>query len=157
GDYIMTIIEERLRELNIKLPEAPFPKGEYVPVTIFKNLAFVSGQVPREKNKVLFPGKVDSEVPIKEAAKTAEMCVLKALSYLQEELEDLNRIESVIKINAYIQSSNDFSGHLEVADAASKLLKKILGKKGEHSRTAIGVAELPSNTPVEIDFIFCIK
>jgi enamine deaminase RidA (YjgF/YER057c/UK114 family) len=151
------IIEQRLQELDLPLPEATAPLYHYVPVVIHQGVAYVSGQVPRIDGNVPFTGKVGAEVSVEQARQVAEMCVLKGLSCLKAEIGSLDRIERILKVTGFVQSAPGFSRQSNVLDAASELLERIFGEKGVHARTAIGAAELPSNTPVEIDFIMAIK
>ncbi|WP_078410682.1 RidA family protein [Priestia abyssalis] len=153
----MKTIEQRLQELDLQLPEATAPLYHYVPVVIHNGVAYISGQVPRVEGHVPYTGKVGAEVSIEQARELAEMCVLKGLSSLKTTIGSLDRIEQVLKVTGYVQSAPGFSGQPNVLDAASELLERILGKKGIHARAAVGVAELPSNTPVEIEFVIAIN
>lgn len=151
------MIEQRLQVLGITLPEAVPSLYNYVPVMIHNNIAYISGQVPRVNGNIPYKGKVGEGVTIEQARELAEICVLKALSCLKEEIGSLDKVEQVLKVSGYVQSASEFSQQPIVIDAASELLVKIFDEKGRHARTAIGAAELPSNTPVEIDFIIAIK
>lgn len=151
------MIEEKLKSLGIELPVPIYSQYNYVPVTIHNGFAYVSGQVARGDQGIEFPGQVGTEVSLAEAKKSAEICLLRALSHLKKTLGSLERIDRVIKVNGYVKSAVDFIEQPKVIDAASKLLIEIFGEKGEHARTAVGVASLPSNTPVEIEFIFALK
>ncbi len=151
------MINARLAELGITLPEAASPLFHYIPVVVHNGIAYVSGQVPRINGHLPYMGKVGTEVTIEEAKQCAEICVLRALSVLEAELGNLDRVERVLRINGYVQSALGFSQQPKVIDRASELLTRIFGENGRHARTAIGVAELPSNSPVEIDFMFAIK
>lgn len=151
------MIEQRLQQLGLTLPEATRPLYQYVPVTTHQGVAYVSGQVPRINGSIPYPGKVGQDVTLEQAQQLAEYCVLKGLSCLQAEIGSLDYVEKVLKVTGYVQAAADFYEPSSVVDAASSLLEKIFGEKGRHARTVIGVAVLPSNTPVEIDFIFAIK
>ncbi|MER2108300.1 MAG: RidA family protein [Solibacillus sp.] len=151
------MIEQHLKELGLTLPEATPPLYEYVPVTIHAGVVYISGQVPRIDGKIPYPGKVGQEVTVKQAQELAEYCVLKALSCLQAEIGSLDYVEKVLKVTGYVQAADNFYEPSSVLDAASRLLEKIFGEKGRHARTVIGAAVLPSNTPVEIEFIIAVK
>lgn len=151
------MIKQRLQELDLQLPEATPPLYQYVPVVIHRGVAYISGQVPRVDGKVTYTGKVGSEVTIEEARQCAEICVLKGLSCLEAAIGSLDNVEQILKVTGYVQSASGFSQQPKVIDSASELLERIFGEKGRHSRSAIGVSELPSNTPVEIDFIIAVK
>ncbi|HWL23586.1 MAG TPA: RidA family protein [Ureibacillus sp.] len=150
-------IERRLEELCIELPEAVAPLYSYVPVTIHRGVAYISGQVPRINGKLPYTGKVGRDVKVEQAQELAEYCVLKALSCLKAAIGNLDNVEQVLKVTGYVQTAPDFYEPSKVLDAASELLEKIFGVKGRHARSAIGASTLPSNTPVEIDFIIAVK
>ncbi|MEH7345601.1 RidA family protein [Bacillus sp. JJ1532] len=151
------LIEQRLQELGLTLPEAVPPLYSYVPIVIHNHVAYISGQVPRVNGNIPYKGKVGEGVTIEQARELAEICVLKALSCLKEAIGSLDKVEQVLKVTGYVQSAPEFSQQPNVLDAASELLVKIFDERGRHARTAIGVAELPSNTPIEIDFIIAIR
>lgn len=151
------MINQRLKELGLELPEPTPPLYHYVPVVVHHGVAYISGQVPRVNGQIPFIGKVGGDVSIEEARQCAEICVLKGLSCLQAAIGSLDHVERILKVTGYVQSASGFSQQPKVIDAASELLDRIFGKKGHHARTAIGVFELPSNTPVELDFIIAVK
>lgn len=157
GVFYLSTIEQRLHELGLQLPEATHPLYHYVPVTIHQNVAYISGQVPRINGDIPYPGKVGQDVTIEQAGELAEYCVLKGLSCLKAQIGSLDQVEKILKVTGYVQVASDFYEPSKVLDAASALLEKIFGEKGRHARTAVGVATLPSNTPIEIDFIIAIK
>ncbi len=150
------MIANRLQELGLELPEPAQPLYHYVPVVIHRDIAYISGQVPRVGEFIPFMGKVGDRVSLEEARKCAEICVLKALSCLQAEIGSLDLVERVLQVTGYVQSAPGFSQQPKVIDAASELLQRIFGEKGRHSRVAVGVAELPSNVPVEISFTIAL-
>jgi enamine deaminase RidA (YjgF/YER057c/UK114 family) len=151
------MLEQRLQDLGLQLPEPTAPLYHYVPVMIHNGVAYISGQVPRVDGKVPYVGKVGADVTIEEARELAEICVLKGLSCLKAATGSLDLVEQVVKVTGYVQSAPGFSLQSKVVDAVSELLERIFGEKGIHARTAIGVAELPSNSPIEVDFIIAVK
>ena len=153
----MSVIERRLEELGLELPEAVAPLYQYVPVMIHQGVAYVSGQVPRINGEIPYPGKVGKDVSVDQARELAEFCVLKGLSNLKAEIGSLDNVEQILKVTGYVQTAPGFYKPSNVIDAVSELLEKIFGEKGRHARTAIGAAELPDNTPVEVDFIIAVK
>ena len=153
----MSAIEQRLEALGLELPEAVAPLYDYVPVTIHQGVAYVSGQVPRIHGEIPYPGKVGREVTVEQARELAEICVLKGLSSLKAAIGSLDDVQQILKVTGYVQTAPGFYEPSKVLDAASQILVKIFGEKGRHARTAVGVAELPSNTPVEIDFVIAVK
>jgi enamine deaminase RidA (YjgF/YER057c/UK114 family) len=146
--------EERLRELEITLPEAPSPLGSYVPAVRSGNLVFLSGILPIVEGKLLRRGRVGEQITVEEAREDAKRAVMNALSVLQSYIGSLNAVIRCVKIIGYIASSPDFTEQPKVLNAASDLLYEIFGEAGKHSRAAIGVTVLPLNAPIEIEFIF---
>lgn len=153
----MGVIECRLEELGLELPEAVVPLYSYVPVMIHNGVAYISGQVPRIDGEVPYTGKVGRDVTVDQARELAEICVLKGLSCLKAAIGSLDNVEQVLKVTGYVQTAPGFYEPSKVLDAASELLEKIFDEKGLHARSAVGVAELPSNTPIEIEFIIAVK
>ncbi|EST53415.1 LysR family transcriptional regulator [Brevibacillus panacihumi W25] len=153
----VAMIKERLLELGLELPQAVPSLYQYVPVVVHQGIAYISGQVPRVDGNIPYVGKVGQDVTIEQAQELARICVLRGLSCLEAEIGSLDRVERVLKITGYVQSGAGFSQQPQVMDAASELLMQIFGEKGRHARTAVGVAELPVNTPVEIDFMIAVK
>jgi enamine deaminase RidA (YjgF/YER057c/UK114 family) len=153
----MTKIDQRLEKLGLELPEPVAPLYSYIPLTIHNGVAYVSGQVPRINGEIPYPGKVGKEVTVEQARELAQYCVLKALSSIKAEIGNLDKIDQILKLSGYIQAAPGFTDMGKVMDAASELLVDIFGEKGKHARVAIGAAELPSNTPVELDLIIAVN
>lgn len=147
-------VADRLSELGITLPVPATPVFSYVPVVVYGGMAFVSGQLPKVDGEVKIRGKVGAEVSVEEAQEAARICVLQGLACLQAELGSLDRVTRVVKVTGFVQSAPGFDQQPKVVDAASDLLLQVFGPRGKHSRSAVGVAELPRRTPVEIEFIF---
>jgi enamine deaminase RidA (YjgF/YER057c/UK114 family) len=132
--------------------------GNYVPLVRDGDHLYVSGQIPRVGNTVLVTGTVGAEVLLVDAQKAAKVCVMRALALLQRALGSLEHIQSVPHITVYVQSAQDFTLQSEVADGASEVLFHVLGPQaGAHSRTSVGVLQLPKNAAVEIDLIASIR
>lgn len=146
------MIERRLAELGIVLPEAVVPAFQYVPVTVFDRLVFVSGQLPRQ-GEMLVTGKVGSEVTVERAREAARLCIVQALAGMKQALGSLDRIECILKLTGFVASAPQFNLQPKVIDAASELLVEVFGDSGRHARSAVGVAELPRNVSVEIELI----
>lgn len=149
-------IETRLRDLGLRLPEPAKPSFNYVPVTVHGGVAYVSGQLPKEGGEVRIVGKVDGDVSIEQAQDAARICVLQALACLDDALGSLDRVSKILKIVGFVASSPGFNGQPKVLDAASTLLVEIFGEQGRHARSAVGVAELPRQSPVEIELIVAV-
>lgn len=151
------MIEARLRELGIVLPEPLRPAFNYVPVVVWDGLAYVSGQLPRVDGQVPVPGRVGEAVTVEQAQEAARLCVLHGLAVLREALGSLDRVERIVKVTGFVASVPEFHEQPRVVDAASGLLVEIFGEAGRHARSAVGVAALPRNSPVEIEFIVGIR
>ena len=147
------MIEKRLKDLGISIPNAPKPAGSYVPVVLSGKLAFVSGQIPIKDGQVVYQGKVGDAQSIDDAQEAAKLCVINGLAQIEAYCGTLDNLEKIIKISGFVNSIKDFTEHPKVINAASDLLMKIFNEKGRHSRIAIGVSSLPLNATVEIDMV----
>ena len=132
--------------------------GNYVPLVRDGHHLYVSGQIPRVGNTVIVTGAVGAEVSLIDAQKAAKVCVMRGLALLQRALGSLDHIQSVPRITVYVQSAPNFTQQSEVADGASEVLFQVLGAQaGAHSRTSVGVLQLPKNAAVEIDLIASVR
>jgi enamine deaminase RidA (YjgF/YER057c/UK114 family) len=131
--------------------------GNYVPLLQDGNHIYISGQIPRVGDIVVFTGAAGSDVSLAQAQIAAKVCVMRALALLQRHLGSLDRVKAVPRISVFVQSADTFTQQSEVSDGASELLFKVLGSAGAHSRTSVGVFQLPKNATVEIDFIFTVN
>lgn len=147
------MIEAQLAALGLELPEAAAPAFHYVPVTVHERVAYVSGQLPRVGGEMSVVGKVGRDVSVAQAQEAARICVLQGLACLKQTLGSLDRIEQILKLTGFVASAEGFVQQPTVIDAASRLLTAIFGERGRHARSAVGVAELPRNAPVEIEMI----
>ena len=146
------MIEEKLEQLGIKLPEPPTPAGAYIPVVKTGNLLFISGQIPMEDGKVVFTGKV-SDDNLETAQKSARMCTINLLAQIKRETGDLDKVSRIVRLSGFVNSNPDFVQQPKVINPASDLFFEVFGEKGKHSRIAVGVASLPLNSMTEIDAI----
>lgn len=151
------MMRRRLALLGLKLPEVKAPAFQYVPVAVHNGIVYVSGQLPWVGGEIRTPGKVDREVSIEQAQEAARHCVLQALAWLDQQVGSLDGIERILKVTGFVASSPGFNQQPQVIDAGSELLIKVFGQGGRHARSAIGVAELPRNAPVEIELIAALK
>ncbi|GAA1843124.1 RidA family protein [Actinomadura bangladeshensis] len=149
----MSTPEERLRELGIELPDVVPPVASYVPTVRTGSLVYTAGQVPMVKGEVGVTGKVGAEVSAEEAAKQARICTLNAIAALKAEIGDLSRVVRIVKVVGFVASAPDFYGQPQVVNGASDLLVEVFGDAGKHARSAVGVAALPLNVPVEVELI----
>jgi len=146
------LIEEKLKSLEIILPNPPTPAGSYIPAIKTGNLLFISGQIPMENGKVLFTGKVNDE-NLEIAQKSAKMCAINLLAQMKRELGSLDKVTRIVRLSGFVNSDTEFYQHPKVINAASDLFFEIFGDKGKHSRIAVGVACLPLNSMTEIDAV----
>ena len=127
--------------------------GNYVPVVQHGDQVFVSGQIPRVGNTVVVTGRVGSETSVPQAQLAAKICAMRALALLRHSLGSLDHIKHILRITVFVQSAQYFTQQSEVADAASEVLYAVLGPAGAHTRTSVGVVQLPKSASVEIDLI----
>ena len=130
--------------------------GNYMPLLQDGKHIYISGQIPRVGNEVVVTGAAGSDVTLLDAQKAAKISVMRALALLQKHLGTLDAVKSVLRITVYVQSASTFTQQSEVADGASEVLYAVFGKDGVHTRTSVGVLQLPKNATVEIDMIAAI-
>ena len=130
--------------------------GNYMPLLQDGKHIYISGQIPRVGNEVVVTGAAGSDVTLLDAQKAAKISVMRALALLQKHLGTLDAVKSVLRITVYVQSASTFTQQSEVADGASEVLYAVFGIDGVHTRTSVGVLQLPKNATVEIDMIAAI-
>jgi len=150
----MSQISERLTSLGIELPEVAAPVAAYVPAMISGNLVYTAGQLPFVKGALPMTGKVGAAVSADDAKQLARTCVLNGLAAAHSVIGSLDRITRVVKVVGFVASDPGFTGQPGVINGASELLGEIFGDAGIHARSAVGVAVLPLDSPVEVEFIF---
>jgi enamine deaminase RidA (YjgF/YER057c/UK114 family) len=143
----------RLRELGLELPAVPEPAGSYVPATRTGDLIFTAGQLPFEQGELRTTGKVGDGVSLEEGRQAARLCALNALAAAASEAGGLNQIARVVKVTGFVASALNFNRQPEVINGASELIGEVFGKAGLHARSAVGVAELPLDAPVEVELV----
>ena len=149
---------KRLKELNIILPEASKPVANYSPFVITDKLIYISGQIPLKNGSLIYKGKVGKDLTMEDAKKAAAICLINTIAVLNDATEkNLNNVKSCIKINVFINSTDNFYDQPAVADGASDLIKIIFKEDGNHARSAVSCNSLPKNAAVEIDSIFQLK
>ncbi|ANP71478.1 RidA family protein [Cryobacterium arcticum] len=152
----MSQVEARLAELGIELPSVVPPVASYVPAVVSGSLVFTSGQLPMVSGALPATGKVGDGhglVPAADAKEYARQCALNALAAIQSVIGSLDRITQVVKVTGFVASAPDFTGQPGVVNGASDVLGEIFGTIGVHSRSAVGVAVLPMDSPVEVELI----
>jgi enamine deaminase RidA (YjgF/YER057c/UK114 family) len=150
-------IKEKLATLGLTLPTAAAPVAAYVPAVKTGNLVFTAGQLPVVDGKLVQEGKVGSDVTPEDAKKMAEICALNALAAISL-VADIDQIEKIVRVGGFVNGAPGFVAIPAVINGASELLIKIFGDvNGKHARTAVGVAELPLNAPVEVEMVVQLK
>jgi enamine deaminase RidA (YjgF/YER057c/UK114 family) len=150
----MSILDDRLAELGITIPQVAKPVAAYVPAVVTGNLVFTAGQLPFVEGALPTTGKVGAEVDAETAKALARTCVLNGLAAAHGVIGSLDRITRVVKVVGFVASAPDFTGQPGVINGASELLGQIFGDSGAHARSAVGVAVLPLDAPVEVEFVF---
>ena len=146
-------IDERLIELGITLPDLPKPIGAYVLSVQTGNLLYTSGIGPQEHGQFPYQGRVGAELSLEEGQAAARLCMLNLLSLIRQAAGSLDRVARVVKVLGFVASAPGFGDQPRVMNGASELLLQVLGERGKHARSAIGVNELPGHIPVEIEMI----
>ena len=145
--------EDRLAELGLTLPDVAKPVAAYVPAVRSGAYVYTSGQLPMADGKLAATGKVGAEIDADRAKELAATCALNALAAVKAELGDLAQVRRVVKVVGFVASAPDFTGQPGVINGASELLGNVLGDAGVHARSAVGVAVLPLDAPVEVEII----
>jgi enamine deaminase RidA (YjgF/YER057c/UK114 family) len=143
---------ERIAELGITLPAVATPAGAYIPARRSGSLVFTAGQLPFVDGELPATGKVGADVDPEKAYELARLCALNALAAV-DALVGLDSVTGVVKVVGFVASAPGFSGQPGVINGASDLLGEVFGEAGQHARSAVGVAELPRDTPVEVELI----
>ncbi len=150
----MSTLDARLAELGIEIPTSSKPVAAYIPAVASGNLVYTSGQLPMVDGALPLTGKVGAEVSADDAKALARTCVLNGLAAARTAIGSLDRITRVVKVVGFVASDPSFTGQPGVINGASDLLGEIFGDSGAHARSAVGVAVLPLDAPVEIEFVF---
>ncbi len=149
------IIEQRLAELGIDLPEAAAPAANYVPFVVTGNLVFVSGQIPMREGKLIYTGKVGADLSLEDGQQAARLVGMNIIAQVRAACDgDLDRVRRCVKLGGFVNSTSDFHQHPQVINGASDLMVEVFGDAGRHARFALGSNALPFNVAVEIDAVF---
>ena len=149
----MTTPEEKLAELGLTVPEVVPPLAAYVPAVRSGDLVFTAGQLPALDGQMIATGKLGGEVSDEDGYACARQCALNALAAIKAEIGELSLIQRVVKVVVFVASTPDFTGQPKVANGASELLGEVFGDAGRHARSAVGVAALPLDVPVEVELV----
>ena len=148
-------IENKLKELNIELPNAPDPVGAYVAFKKIGNLLFISGQLPISKDGKIIKGKIGAGLNLEDGQRASKLCVINILAQVKKALNwDLSKVKNCVKITGFVNSIDDFKDQPKVINPASETLSSVFGINGKHARAAISTNSLPLGAAVEIDAIF---
>ena len=152
------VLSEKIKELKIKLPNAPDPVGAYVAYKIINNLLYISGQLPLGLDGKLTKGKIGKDLTLEQGQEASKLCILNVISQAKKAMGgDLDKIKNCIKITGFVNSTDDFVDQPKVINPASEMLTLLFGEKGKHTRAAVSTNSLPLGVAVEIDAIFEIN
>ncbi|MGW1077777.1 RidA family protein [Streptomyces sp. NPDC002537] len=153
----MSAVEARLAELGLTLPDVVPPLAAYQPAVRSGAYVHTAGQLPMVKGAIPVTGKVGAEVSAEQAKELAATCALNALAAVKSVVGDLDKIVRVVKVVGFVASAPDFTAQPGVLNGASELLGEVLGEKGVHARSAVGVAVLPLDAPVEVEIMVEVR
>ncbi|MGZ4636632.1 RidA family protein [Oryzihumus sp.] len=156
----MSEVEKRLADLGLDVPDVPAPVAAYVPAVRDGNYIYTSGQLPMVSGQLVQTGKVGDGhglVPADDAKKLAEICALNAIAAVKSQVGDLDKVTRVVKVVGFVASDPSFTGQPGVINGASELLGKAFGDAGVHARSAVGVAVLPLDAPVEVEITVAVR
>ena len=150
--------ENKIKELNIKLPKAADPVGSYVATKIIGNLLFISGQISINENGELIKGKLGKDLDTEAGYNAAKRCALSIVAQVKKACnDDLSKIKSCVKLTGFVNSTDNFTDQPKVINGASDLIASIFGDAGMHTRAAVSTNSLPLGVSVEVDAIFELK
>ena len=150
--------DENIKKLNIKLPEAKAPVGNYVATKITGKMLFVSGQISIDENGQLIKGKIGKELDTEAGYNAAKRCALSIITQVKNACDnDLSKIKSCVKLTGFVNSTDNFTEQPKVINGASDLIASIFGEAGMHTRAAVSTNSLPLGVSVEVDAIFELK
>lgn len=154
-DNIM--INEKLAELGITIPEAPTPLAAYVPGMIVGSFLYTSGQVALKDGAIAYKGQVGGALSEEEGIAAARVCAINCLAVAKKLLGDLEKIDRIVKLTVFVNCVPGYANEPKIANGASELLVELLGDNGKHTRSAVGVSGLPLDSAVEIEMIALVK
>ena len=151
------MIDQKLAELGFTIDNPPEPIGNYEAAVISGNMLYISGQLPLSDGKLVYQGRVGSDLSISEGYLAAELAAVNVLAQIKKKLGTFDRLVKIVRVDGHISSSDDFIEHPKVLDGASDLFKKVLGEKAGHARTVFGHPRLPKNAAIELVVIAEIR
>lgn len=149
----MSRVEDRLAEMGLSVPAVAAPVASYVPAVVSGAHVLTSGQLPMRDGELMATGKVGEAISAEQAVELTRQCALNALAAVKSQIDDLDRVTRVVKATVFVASAVDFTGQPGVANGASELFGSAFGDAGRHARSAVGVAVLPLDAPVEVELV----
>jgi enamine deaminase RidA (YjgF/YER057c/UK114 family) len=149
----VSAVESRLQDLGLTLPDVAAPVAAYIPAVVSGNHVYTSGQLPFINGELPAKGKVGSDIEPEAAKEYAAVCAVNALAAVKSQIGDLDRVSRIVKVVGFVASDPSFTGQPGVINGASELLGQVFGEAGAHARSAVGVAVLPLDAPVEVEII----
>lgn len=146
----MGIISNKLEELGIVIPQAPVPVASYVSVIRLGNVIVTSGQLPWQGDSLIHQGRLGEQLDEQQGYESARVCAINALAQIKAEVGDLDRVTQIVRLEGYVHSAPGFRGQPQVLNGASDLMNEIFGDAGRHTRTALGISEMPLDAPVQL-------
>ncbi len=149
----MDIVEQRLAEVGLSLPQVPAPVAAYIPAKQGANLVFTSGQLPMLNGALIATGRLGVDVSEDVAVECAKQCALNAIAAIKQVVGDLAKVTRVVKVVGFVASDPTFTNQPVIMNGASSVIAQAFGDVGSHARSSLGVASLPLNAPVEVELI----
>lgn len=151
-------IANRLKELNITLPQPAAAAANYVPYVLHGNMLVIAGQLPIEGGEKKFIGKLGGNISVDDGKKAARLCAINILAQINAALGgNLDRVEKILRLGVFVNSKDDFTDQPSVGNGASDLMAEVFGEAGRHARAAVGVNTLPFGVSVEVDALVAVR
>ena len=150
-------IEQRIAEFGITLPQPAAPVAAYVPAVEIDGMLHISGQISFAEDGSLIKGRLGEDLSLEEGVAAARRCGIMLLAQIKAALGSLDRVERIVKLGVFVNSTPDFVDQPKVANGASELMQDVFGDPGKHARSAVGVTVLPLGVAVEVDAIVAVK
>jgi enamine deaminase RidA (YjgF/YER057c/UK114 family) len=150
------MIEEKIKQMGVTIPEAAKPLAAYIPALQAGNMIMTSGQVPIENGQIKFAGKIGKDLSEEQGREAAKLCAINCLSAIKSIIGNLDKIKRIVKLTVFVNSADGFTAQPKIANGASEFIVEIFGDIGKHVRNAVGVSELPLNSAVEVEMIVMV-
>ena len=154
----MHLFEENIKNLGLNIPDLPKALANYVPYKIVAKTMYIAGQAPVQNGKLIYKGKVGSDITVEDGIEAARLCVINIIAAVKKGIEgDWGKLDSFVKLTGYVNCQDNFTDQPKIINGASDMLVEIFGDQGQHSRVAVGSNSLPLGMSVEIDAIVQLK